>query len=218
MPLTESFGVFLTKIRKRLQSQTVDIFTLNRVYLMAVTEMIKAYGYEEAMKRVFEWGYIMGHAYLLRLEKDVEKFSHNEITTRLIGRTAWYIFSGTDPEVIVEKHDFFGKEALLLIVRDRNSPWDKEFTIGKKIAYYPAGAYEGAANTFTLIVEKGRIKCFSRNTKSLSAGDECTEIVTIYVPKEATKEQIEKVFPGFLNDIVSYEMSEELYKRVVSPE
>lgn len=216
MSLQEGIGVLLTKLRKKFSSKTVDVYTLNRVYLMAVTEMIKAYTYNEAMRRLFEWGYIMGHSYLLRLSKEIEKFKFDEKTTKLIGRIAWYMFSGTDPEVKVETRDFYGKKSMILYVRDSDSPWDKGFTIGKKVAYYPAGAYEGAANTFLLLTTKGETVSFSRNTKSLSAGDEYTEITTIYVPKSARLEEIEKVYPGFFDDIITFEDSQRLYRNFIS--
>jgi len=216
LPIPESLAMIVTKFRKRFASTTVDTYTLNRVYIMAFVEMTKAYGYEEAARRLFQWGYAMGHAYLLRLEKEIEQFDLSPASIKLLGRSAWYMFSGNDPETIVETREVNGKTFILYRVRDPHSPWDEGIKTGKKAAIYPAGAYEGASNVYALIVGKGKWVTYARNTKSLSAGDPYTEIAGIYVPKDTAKEEIESVLPGFFDEF-SYEFSRELYKKIIAP-
>ncbi len=217
MPVPESLGMFVTKLRKRLSSSTVDTFTLNRVYVMAVVEMVRAYGYEEAMRKIFEWGYAMGHAYLLRLESELEHFDMSPASIKLLGRSAWYMFSGNDVETHVETREVDGKKIIIFRLRDPESPWDKGFKLGKKVAYYPAGAYEGASAVYALIVGKGNWMTFARNTKSLAAGDPYTEIVNVYVEKGLPREVVERELKDFFDDIISYDYSLELYKKIVAP-
>ncbi len=217
MPIPASLAMFVTKMRKRLGLSVVDTYTLNRVYIMAVTELVKVYGYEEAMKRLFEWGYSMGHAYLLKMEKDIQRFPVSVNSMKFLGRAAWYIFSGNDPEIIVEEHKVEEGSYFLVIVRDKESPWDAGFKLGKKVAYYPAGAYEGASSTFALISGKGRWYAIARNTKSLAAGDPYTEIYTVYVPKGRSREKVMKDFPELFEEL-SYDFSARLYRSTFGEE
>lgn len=217
MPVPESIGMLVTKLRKKLSSSTVDTYTLNRVYIMALVEMVKAYGYEEAVRKIFEWGYLMGHAYLLRLEKEVEQFGFSPQSIKLLGRSAWYIFSGNDPENGVEEHRVGDTRIIVFWLRDPHSPWDEGFKLKRRAAIYPAGAYEGASNVYALITTKGEWVAYARNTKSLAAGDPYTEITVAYAPKETPSEAIESVLPGFFDEL-GYDYSRQLYRKIVSPE
>ena len=217
MVVPESIVMLVTKFRKKFKSSTVDTFVLNRLYIAFFIELVKAYGYEEAIRRLFEWGYVWGHACLLKLEKDIEKFPFEAKSLKIIGRVAWYIFSGTDPtEVVIEERDIDEKPWFILQVRDENSPWDRDFSFGKRIAHLPAGAYEAASNVFSILCGKRQWYCISRNTKSLAAGDPYTEITTLYIPKDTPKEIVIELFPNLFEDI-SYEFSRDLYERVISP-
>jgi len=170
-------AVMVAKLRKRLGGSVVDTFTLNRVYLMAVTEMFEALGFEEAPKRIFEWGYAMGHAYLLKLEKDVKAYPPDLRTIRFIGRLAWYMFSGNDPQVEAWETETSEGRWFHLRVRDPRSPW------ASGVSHYPAGAYEAAGNTFYALVEDFGHYVISRETKCIAKGDEHCELTWVAVPK-----------------------------------
>ncbi len=209
---TERIGMLVARVRKKLGSSTVDVYTLNRVYVMAITEIVKIYGYEEAIRRLFEWGYVMGHAYVMRLRKDIERASVSAQTIKFLGRLAWYLFAGTDPEVEMTIREVDEGPMYVLTIRDDKSPWDMGVKMGKKIAYYPAGAYEGAGNTHSILAGGGKWRVYTRLTKSMSAGDPYTELVHIYAPANRPPEKIVEDFPGLFEEI-PIEFSEELYRR-----
>jgi len=212
MPIPEELAFLVARFRKVFGSTVTDTYTLNRVYVMAVTEMYRHYGYEEAARRLFEWGYVMGHSYMLRLEKDLARFNMDAPTIKLIGRMAWYMFAGNDPETLIETREEEEGTVFILRVRDPNSPWDAGLKLGKKVAHYPAGAYEAAGNTFAEIVTGGKWRTFTRNTKSVAAGDPYTELVHIMVPTSMPKERVFELFPEHFEEI-SYDFSDQLYKR-----
>jgi len=183
---------------------------------MAVTELIHAHGYEGAMKRLFEWGFTMGHAYLLRMERELKKFKLDVPTLKFFGRAAWYLFSGTDPEIEVNEKKVEEGSYFEVIVRDRESPWDSGFKLGKKAAFYPAGAYEGASNTFALIVAGGKWYAVCRNTKSLAAGDDYTEIFNVYIPVNRPPNKVINDYSQ-LFDFLDLEYSLKLYEKTFGP-
>lgn len=215
--VSESLARVAARIQKILRSSTVDVYTLNRVYLMAVTEMLEKYGYPAAALRLFEWGYAMGHSYMLRLEKEVEKLKPDPKVTRMVAWIAWYTFSGTKPQIEqrVVPEPGFPYPTSVTYVRDANSPWDQEILLGeyRKASHYPAGAYEAAGNTYSVFSVGGALRTFARITKAISAGDSYTELTFVTVPAPlATEDYIEKLVPGFFAEI-PYSKSRELYEK-----
>jgi len=215
--VTESLAKVAVRLRKLLGSSTVDTYTLNRVYLMAVTEMLEKYGYPATAERLFEWGYAMGHSYMLKLEKEVEKLKPDPKVARMVAWLAWYTFSGTKPRIEqrVVPEPGFPYPVSVTYVRDPNSPWDQEIYLGehRRASHYPAGAYEAAGNTYSFFAVKGALRTFARITKAISAGDSYTELTFVTVPSPlATEDYIEKLVPGFFSEI-PFRKSQELYEK-----
>ena len=214
-------AVFVAKLRKRLGGSVVDTFTLNRVYLMAVTEMSEALGLEEAPQRMFEWGYAMGHAYLLKLEKDVKAYPPDVRTVRFIGRLAWYMFSGNDPQVEAWEAVTPEGKWFHLRVRDPKSPWASGVSMGRRICHYPAGAYEAAGNTFFAFVEDFGHYVISRETKCIAKGDEHCELTWVAIPRgvslDKALEQAGRDFGDALDE-VPIEVTRRLYSKVFGRE
>ncbi len=210
----ESLSMFVLKMRKRFGATTVDTFTLNRLYLMTVTEMRDFLGREKANLRIFEWGYAMGHAYLLKLGgRDIARYPPSQKVIRVIGRAAWYMFSGRDPEAESEERRAVGGNYIIVRFRDRRSPWASEIETGDKICYYPTGAYEGASNTYmSLAPGETRYYTVVRETACLAAGDEYCELTLVAVPKQTPRERVVEDFPELFAD-VSMDASRELHEK-----
>ncbi len=214
-------AVLIAKARKRLGGSTVDTFTLNRVYLMAVTEISESLGPEESARRLFEWGYAMGHAYLLKLEKDMRAYPPNLRTVRFIGRLAWYMFSGNDPQVEAWEEQGPGGPWFHLSVRDPKSPWASGVSMGRRICHYPAGAYEAAGSTFFALVEDLGHYVVSRETKCIARGDEYCELTWVAVPKSVPlDEAVRRLRPRFGDSFeeIPPEMTADLYRKVFGRE
>ncbi|QOJ79138.1 hypothetical protein IG193_01360 [Infirmifilum lucidum] len=215
--MAESLAKVAVRLRKAFGSATVDTYTLNRVYLMAVTEMLEKYGYPATALRLFEWGYAMGHAYMLKLERELEKLKPEPKVTRMVAWLAWYMFSGTKPKIEqrVIPEPGFPYPVSVTYVRDPNSPWDQEIFLGeyRRASHYPAGAYEAAGNTYGVLVTKGAIRTLARITKAISAGDKYTELAFVTVPAQlASEDYIESLVPGFFSEI-PFKKSQELYEK-----
>ena len=208
----EGIGVFLLKMRKALGLKTVDAYTLNRLYVMGFKELADLLGYERAYRRLFEWGYAMGHSYLMRMETQLERFSVRVSDVRFLARAAWLQFSGSDPQVEVEERPAVGGSYIVIRLVDRTSPWAEGVEAGRMICAYPVGAYEGASNTFAIL--KGReYYCVCRETACLARGDDRCEFYTVYVPRETPRERVVQDFPELFEHL-DMGFSEELYRRV----
>ncbi len=209
--VASELAVLVTKVRKRLASTVVDSFTLNRVMRMVIIEFKGAFGYEGMARKLFYWGYESGHEFLMRMERDVTRFSLNERSLRFLARMAWYLFAGNDPMVEVRRERAEGGEWMVIRVRDPKNPAALGIEMGHKVSFYEAGAYEGASNTFALL-KGGDYRVVARETRCLARGDECCELLVVYLPRGVPFKAVEDRYPEAFAEIPA-DYSEELFRR-----
>ena len=69
--MKDFFAKILARSRKHLGTETVNVYTVRNLYISALTDLIETVGIDEALKRIFAWGFSMGHEYMLSLMKDI---------------------------------------------------------------------------------------------------------------------------------------------------
>jgi predicted hydrocarbon binding protein len=218
--MKEFFGSLLGKLRKHFGMETVSVFTVRNLYISSFMDLMEEQGYEKAARKMFSWGYSMGHEYMLTLTKDVEKLKPFE-DTPLVAKLAWYFFSGRSLAGVKDWwEEWLDKRVYLLKFWDDDSPWCRGIELsGKKMCFYPAGAYEGAYQTAQLIMGLDRV-AIVRETACKASGDDRCEFLIIDLPFEGEKqikdllEEAGKRVPGIF-DVVPFTMSLELRKGVI---
>jgi len=199
-------------LRKHLGESTVSVFTLRNVYIMAYTEIINTYGVEEGLKRIFRWGYEMGHEFLLRTKRDLERYKVSPKSTEFIGWTAWYIFAGNKPITSVREVEIDGYKVIELKVRDPNCPFCSGISAKNPVCIFNGGTYEAAGCTFTKLFDP-RFSAIARETKCKAMGDEYCEITYLTYPKKLGFNKVVKHF-GYMFKYIDAEYSRQLYREI----
>lgn len=217
--MKEFFGSLLGKLRKHFGMETVSVYTVRNLYLSSFMNLLDEKGYEEAAKIVFSWGYSMGHEYMLTLTKDIEKLKPFE-DTPLVAKLAWYFFSGRSLSGVEDWWEsWLDKRVYLLRFWDEDSPWCRGVELqGRKMCFYPAGAYEGAYHASQLIMGLERFAVV-REVACRAAGDKRCEFLIIDLPDEGEEklrsllEEAKRRIPGIFDE-VPYELSFKLKRGV----
>ncbi|RLE93893.1 MAG: hypothetical protein DRN04_05365 [Thermoprotei archaeon] len=148
---------------------------------MALTEMMDKYGAEEALRKIFRWGYEMGHKYALRLGKDLKRYTNIFKDSPFFGRLGWYLFSGNIPQVEVHVIEIEGYKVLEIFVRDYNCPWCLGFEYSYPICSYPCGTYEAGTLTWFMLIGKIDEYCaITRESKCKARGGPCCKLSVVY--------------------------------------
>ena len=207
-----SLTMFLMRMRKLLSEKTVSEFVLTNLYLMTLKEMTELEGDRGALRKLFEWGYSMGHGYLLRLENDIKgRFRVDPDGIAYIGKGSWYLFCGSDPEISVEKVGLAGRLVIVFTLRDSDCPWCKGLSHSVPMCAYVTGAYEAASNVFSLMASEGDYYAISRETKCKATGNPFCEITTLFIPKQIPREAVVEKFSELFTDF-DMEFSRRLYE------
>jgi len=196
--MKEFLAILLARAKKHLGSETANIFTIRTLYISALRELMDLMGYEEAIKRIFTWGFSMGHEYMLTLTKDIEKIKPFE-ETEIIAKVAWYTFAGRIPAGTDSGWEVWdGYRIFIAKFWDDDCPWCRgvRLPIKKPICAYPAGAYEGAYQTSQVILytaKKLDTERFAvvREIKCKAIGDDRCEFWIVDFPRVGEEEQKE---------------------------
>ncbi len=210
---------YAAKLKKKFTMETVSSFTVRNLYISSFTDILENYGAEEAVKRTFTWGFEMGHEYMLELEKDVEKLKPR-VDAPAIAKMAWYIFSGKELNGIESKWVNLN-DGKFFMVRfwDKDCPWCRGIELVEKkikICSYPAGAFEGAYQTASMLMGLENF-VMVREVKCKAAGDEHCEFVIVDIPLEDLEKvvyDLENVILGFYSQL-DYEFSKNLKETVL---
>lgn len=204
--MKEFFAKILARSRKHLGTETVNVYTVRNLYISALTDLIETVGIDEALKRIFAWGFSMGHEYMLSLMKDIEKLKPFE-DSGMIAEIAWYMFAGHFPSGTETRWEVWdGYRVFIVRFWDENCPWCRgvRLPVKKPICVYPAGAYEGAYQTSQVVmystkkIETERF-AMARELKCKATGDNMCEFWIIDLP--------------YINDQVLAQLIEEAVKR-----
>ncbi len=207
--MKESLGLLAGRFRKHFSMETVSVYTVRNLYISSFMNLIEIEGYKKASERVFSWGYDMGHDYMLTLRKDLERVTPFK-DFPFVAKLAWYIFSGKYPAGVKSWWEkWLEADVYLLKFWDDDSPWCRGIeSPGKKICFYPAGAYEGAYQTAQLILGLDRVGVV-RELACKASGDERCEWLIVDLPYESDRqletllEETSRRIPGFFDDISS---------------
>ncbi len=180
---------------KKWRSETADVFTIQKLNEALITELVSAYGVKEALNKIFLKAWEMGHEFMLELKsvlpKDVDMIP-------AIGHAAWLLFSGREPtKITFDKNYKVGEYTLLkLTLIDENSPWCRGIESKFPFGVFPAGAYQGASQTWSVLTRHD-FKTFARETKCKATGDPYCELTLLFAPHDMPIEVLKKEHPEF---------------------
>lgn len=201
-----------------VSDQALNMFAAKKIVVMTVREKrainakakVRIRG--QVIKKLFEWGYMAGHAYMLELKRDFERAPIAKSTLKILGKLVWHLFSHVDPEVKVEEKSAEEGRIYVLRVRGGGLSWDEEESRG--VAYYLAGAYEGLGNTYAVIASDGGWRVYARPICPGDIGCSHVELVHIYAPAYVSEDEIASSFPGLFDEL-PVEYSDKLYAKIL---
>ncbi|TXT54513.1 MAG: hypothetical protein BAJATHORv1_60009 [Candidatus Thorarchaeota archaeon] len=184
---------------KKFGSEKVVTMTLTKLNDLLMTSLLDIVGPEKSLQMVFEGGVQLGHEFMMELsahlEPDVGRIP-------AYGEAAWIMFSGHKPtEQTLEEIEIDGKEAHLYTFTDDDSPWCRDISFPHKFCQFPAGAYQGAAQTWSMLTRDSEYNILSRETKCRAAGDNYCEFQVYFIPQEIDLTTVKETYPHLFEEI-----------------
>jgi len=183
---------------KKLSSEKVLTLTETKLNEILVKELTKEIGYQEAAKRIFEGAWQLGHEFMLELSPMLKP----DVTLiKGYGHAAWVLFAGKKPDELIYREIQIGDYKVHeLILRDYDSPFSRNIRFKHKFCMFPAGAYQGASQTWAYIT-KQPYKTIARETKCKAVGDPYCELTLWVVPEDMPEEEVRKARPEWFEEI-----------------
>ncbi|MBD3408382.1 MAG: hypothetical protein GF411_19825 [Candidatus Lokiarchaeota archaeon] len=184
---------------KKLGSEKVVTMTLTKLNDLLMTSLLDIAGPEKSLQTVFEGGVQLGHEFMMELSAHLEP---DESRIPAYGEAAWIMFSGHKPtEQNLENIEIDEKEAFLYTFTDDDSPWCRDISFPHKFCQFPAGAYQGAAQTWSVLTRDGYYNVLSRETKCKAVGDDCCEFKVFFVPQTIDIARMKELYPSLFEEI-----------------
>jgi len=175
---------------------TLTVTKLNELLVQSLSETI---GPEDALEKVFEGGMSLGHEFMMELSAVLEK---NVERVPAYGEAAWMMFAGKTPtEQTFEKLTVEGEEVWKYTLRDDDNPFCRNIAFPRRFCQFPAGAYQGASQTWAALTHNGDLHTLCRETKCKAVGDEYCEFTLVIVNKEIPIEFMQRHMPEMFEDI-----------------
>lgn len=184
---------------KKLGSEKVVTLTVTKLNELLVQSLSEAAGTEKALEQVFEGGMSLGHEFMMELSSVLEK-SIDRVPA--YGEAAWLMFAGKAPtEQSFERLEIEGEEIWRYTLIDNDSPFCRNISFPNRFCQFPAGAYQGASQTWSALTHEGGFHTLCRETKCKAVGDGHCELTLLIIRKEVPIEFIQVHFPQMFEDI-----------------
>ncbi|NWF96978.1 MAG: hypothetical protein HXY34_12625 [Candidatus Thorarchaeota archaeon] len=183
---------------KKLASEKVLTLTLTKLNQLLMQTAVDTMGTSAGPKHVFEGGMSLGHEFMMelsaQLEGDFERIP-------AYGEAAWIMFAGRTPtKQSYEKVEVEGETVYIYTLQDDDSPFCRSISFPMKFCWFPAGAYQGAAQTWSALTMNGDYHVICRETKCKAVGDDCCELTLLVLRKELPLEFVKTHWPHFFVD------------------
>ena len=97
--------------------------------------------------------------------------------------------------------DVAGEEIWIYKLIEEDSPFCRDIAFPHRFCQFPAGAYQGASQTWAALTYDGAYHTLCRETKCRAVGDPYCEITLLILKKEIPIEFLEEHMPEFFEDI-----------------
>jgi hypothetical protein len=184
---------------KKFVGEKVVTLTLTKLNELLMNELVEALGPHAGMKKVFEGGMNLGHEFMMELSAQLES---TEERIPAYGEAAWIMFSGKKPTTqSFEKKTIEGEEIFIYTFTDEDSPWVRNISFPHRFCQFPAGAFQGAGQTWSSLMREGEFHVITRETKCKAVGDPFCEFIFVLIRKELPLSFLEKHMPELFEDI-----------------
>lgn len=184
---------------KKLAGEKVLVLTLTKLNQLLNESLVEKMGPKEGLKIAFEGGLSLGHEFMMELAAHLEK-DINRVPAYV--EAAWILFSGHSPTTQeFRKLEIDGVEIHESKFTDKDCPWCRDISFPHKFCQFPAGAFQGAAQTWSALTRNGEYNLICRETKCSAVGDEFCEWTMIFIPKGTSLSFIREHFPELFEDV-----------------
>ncbi len=186
------------KAKKKWATEKVASFTVTKMNETLVKELIQAVGEKEAMEKIFRAAANLGHEYMLELSSLLE--GHID-TMPAYAQAAWLMFSGHKLEATNYQEIQIGEytcPALKFV--DPSCPWCKNISFESPFCTYPAGAYNGAGQTWAELTDEP-YNFFVRELKCKAQGAKHCEFLFLACPKDMSIDVLKQEKPEWFEYI-----------------
>ncbi len=191
---------------KKMASEKVLTITMTKLNEMLMHNLTELVGPEEAMKRVFEGGLTLGNEFMIELSAHLI----NDIdTVPAYAEAAWILFAGKKPTwQKFEKKNIDGTDVWIHRWGDADCPFCRNIQFPHKFCNFPAGAFQGASQTWSALTNDGEFHSLVREIKCKAQGaDECEWLLVMVrkdVPLEFLKDNMPEMFEELQLGFVDY--------------
>ncbi len=184
---------------KKWTGEKVMTLTMTKLNQLMIESFVELEGPNAGLKRAFEGGMTLGHEFMMELAAHLEDKIERVLA---YGEGAWIMFSGHAPtDASFREFEVDGVKIYEYILNDANCPWCKNIEFPHRFCQFPAGAYQGAAQTWSLLTQDNGLKVLSREIKCKAVGDEFCEWKLLFFPKDTPIEFAKEHFPEMFEDV-----------------
>ncbi len=184
---------------KKFSSEKVLTLTVTRLNQLLVESLAEVMGPRKALQRVFEGGMSLGHEFMIELSAHLDP-DHERIPA--YGEAAWIMFAGKSPtEQSYETVEIDGETVYIYRWADDDCPFCRNIRFPHRFCQVPAGAYQGASQTWAALMHDGAFHTLAREVKCKATGDERCEFIMVMVRKEVPVSFVQKHMPELFEDI-----------------
>ncbi|MHA1770742.1 MAG: hypothetical protein ACTSYL_00040 [Candidatus Thorarchaeota archaeon] len=184
---------------KKFTSEKILSLTATKLNELLIENLTEMAGEDETILRVFKGGMKLGNEFMMELSahliNDIE-------TVPAYGEAAWILFAGKAPTWQKwEKTEFDGHKAWIYRWADDDCSFCRNIQFPRKFCAFPAGAFQGAAQTWSALMNDGAYHVLSREVKCKAQGADACEYVLVLVEKETPLEVLKEHMPELFEDI-----------------
>ncbi|MEM2142715.1 MAG: hypothetical protein QXS20_08495 [Candidatus Thorarchaeota archaeon] len=187
-----------SKAKKMMSEKGLTLTTtkLNQLLMQTAVELL---GPQAGPKHVFEGGMALGHEFMMELSAQLEGDFER---VPAYGEAAWIIFAGRTPtKQTYEKCTVDNQTVYVYTLQDDDSPFSRNIRFPMKFCWFPAGAYQGAAQTWATLTMGGAYHVICRETKCKAVGDDCCELTLLIMSSELPLDFVKRNWPDFFSSI-----------------
>jgi len=184
---------------KKWRSEKVLTLTITKLNELLMHSLVELVGPREALNRVFKGGMSLGNEFMMELSAHLETDIKR---APAYGEAAWMMFAGRKPtEQSFNKETIGDEEAWVYRLRDEDCPFCRNITFPHRFCQFPAGAYQGAGQTWSALTHQGKYHIICRETKCKAVGDPYCELTFLVIRREVPIEFLMQNRPELFEDV-----------------
>ncbi len=184
---------------KKMMSEKALTLTITKLNELLTETTIEALGPEEGFRTIFEGGMSLGHEFMMELSAHLEP-AFERIPA--YGEAAWLMFAGRTPTGQSFTSEKMDDETIWIYrLQDEDCPFCRNISFPHKFCWFPAGAYQGASQTWATLVHDGAYHTLCRETKCKAVGDPYCELTLLILRREVPIESVKRARPEWFTEL-----------------